>query len=175
MGKNKSKGGKGHRKGKHEDTSKKELLLKGDGQEYGQVTKMLGNGRLECHLLNLNKSILCTIRGSMRKRVWINQGDIVLVSLREFQNDKADIMHKYNHGDVRTLQQKGLIPNNIIIDDNYKDNDLVEFTKMPIEDDSDNEENEEGTYVPLQPAQKPLPNYDDYTSSSIEDYDITKL
>jgi initiation factor 1A len=28
-------------------------------------------------------------------QVWINQGDIILVSLRDFQDDKADVIQKY--------------------------------------------------------------------------------
>ena len=29
------------------------------------------------------------IRGKMRKKVWVSAGDIVLVGLREYQDDKA--------------------------------------------------------------------------------------
>jgi len=48
MPKNKGKGGKNRRRGKNEnETEKRELVFKEDGQEYAQVTKMLGNGRLE--------------------------------------------------------------------------------------------------------------------------------
>merc|ERR1719378_569699 len=45
---------------------------------------------------------LAHIRGKMRKKsnalrqVWINQGDIVLLSLRDFQDDKADVIQKYS-------------------------------------------------------------------------------
>jgi len=48
MPKNKGKGGKNRRRGKNEnEAEKRELVFKEDGQEYAQVTKMLGNGRLE--------------------------------------------------------------------------------------------------------------------------------
>jgi len=36
----------------------------------------------------------------MRKKVWINQGDIVLLSLRDFQDDKADVIVKYTPDEV---------------------------------------------------------------------------
>ncbi|CAB3224595.1 unnamed protein product [Arctia plantaginis] len=43
MPKNKGKGGKNRRRGKNEnETEKRELVFKEDGQEYAQVTKMLG-------------------------------------------------------------------------------------------------------------------------------------
>ena len=45
MPKNKGKGGKNRRRGKNENEGfKRELVFKEDGQEYAQVTKMLGNG-----------------------------------------------------------------------------------------------------------------------------------
>ena len=48
MPKNKGKGGKNRRRGKNEnDDDKRELVFREDGQEYAQVTKMLGNWRLE--------------------------------------------------------------------------------------------------------------------------------
>lgn len=34
-------------------------------------------------------------------QVWINQGDIVLLSLRDFQDDKADVIVKYTSDEAR--------------------------------------------------------------------------
>jgi hypothetical protein len=49
MPKNKGKGGKNRKRGKNVNVEeeKRELVLKEDGQEYAQVVRMLGNGRLE--------------------------------------------------------------------------------------------------------------------------------
>ena len=33
--------------------------------------------------------------------MWINQGDIVLLSLRDFQDDKADVIVKYTSDEAR--------------------------------------------------------------------------
>lgn len=63
------KGGKNRRRGKNEnETEKRELVFKEDGQEYAQVTKMLGNGRLEAMCFDGVKR-LCHIRGKLRKKV----------------------------------------------------------------------------------------------------------
>ena len=63
------KGGKNRRRGKNEnETEKRELIFKEDGQEYAQVTKMLGNGRLEAMCFDGIKR-LCHIRGKLRKKV----------------------------------------------------------------------------------------------------------
>lgn len=71
MPKNKGKGGKNRRRGKNENESeKRELIFKEDEQEYAQVTKMLGNGRLEAMCFDGVKR-LCHIRGKLRKKVSI--------------------------------------------------------------------------------------------------------
>ena len=43
-------------------------------------------------------------------KVWIRDGDIVLLSLREFQDDVADIIHKYYQGEARSLVHLKEIP-----------------------------------------------------------------
>jgi len=69
MPKNKGKGGKNRRRGKNEnDDDKRELVFREDGQEYAQVIKMLGNGRLEAQCFDGEKR-LAHIRGKMRKKV----------------------------------------------------------------------------------------------------------
>ena len=46
---------------------------------------------------------LAHIRGKMRKKVWVNAGDIVLIGLREYQDAKCDVIHKYK---VRFVQKE---------------------------------------------------------------------
>jgi len=93
MPKNKGKGGKNRRRGKNENEGlKRELVFKEDGQEYAQVTKMLGNGRLEAMCFDGVKR-LCHIRGKLRKKVWINQSDIVLIGLRDYQVCAIDCLN----------------------------------------------------------------------------------
>ncbi|KAK7719484.1 Translation initiation factor 1A [Botryosphaeria dothidea] len=110
MPKNKGKGGKNRRRGKNEnDNEKRELIFKEEGQEYAQVVKMLGNGRLEAQCFDGEKR-LAHIRGKMRKKVWINQGDIILLSLREYQDGKGDVILKYNADEARSLKAYGELP-----------------------------------------------------------------
>lgn len=63
-----SQGGKNRRRGKNEnEDDKRELVFREDGQEYAQVIKMLGNGRLEAQCFDGQKR-LAHIRGKMRKK-----------------------------------------------------------------------------------------------------------
>lgn len=111
MPKNKGKGGKNYKKGKKRDEgeTRRDLLFKEDGQEYAQVVRMMGDGRmfLQCYD---GVDRVGLIRGTMRRRVWINTGDIVLIGLREFQQDKADVIHKYTTEEARNLQAYGELP-----------------------------------------------------------------
>ncbi|KAI8875512.1 eukaryotic translation initiation factor 1A, Y-chromosomal [Backusella circina FSU 941] len=132
MVKNKGKGGKSRRRGKNDtENDKRELVFKEEGQEYAQVTKMLGNGRVEAQCFDGVKR-LATIRGKLRKKVWINQGDIVLLSLREFQDEKADVIQRYNPDEARQLKSYGELPDTAKIneaDTNFggEEDDDVEF------------------------------------------------
>ena len=87
-----------------------------DFTEYAQVLKMLGNGRLDGQCFD-GKKRLCHIRGKMRKKVWVSVGDIVLLSLREFQDDKADVILKYNADEARSLKAYGELPDSITVND----------------------------------------------------------
>lgn len=70
---------------------------------------MLGNGRLEALCFDGEKR-LAHIRGKLRKKVWINQGDIILLSLRDYQDEKGDVILKYNADEARSLKAYGELP-----------------------------------------------------------------
>lgn len=117
MPKNKGKGGKNRRRGKNEnEREKRELVFKEDGQEYAQVVKMLGNGRLEALCFDGVKR-LCHIRGKLRKKVWINAQDIILIGLRDYQDQKADVILKYTAEEARNLKTYGELPENAKINE----------------------------------------------------------
>ena len=107
----KGKGGKKHKRGKNKSQfeESRELVFKEDGQEYAQITQKLGNGRLTANCFDGIKR-LAHIRGTMRRRIWIEMGDIVLVSLREFQDAKCDIILKYSDTESRNLKVYGELP-----------------------------------------------------------------
>jgi len=53
---------------------------------------------------------LCRIRGKMKRRVWIRQGDIVLVSPWDFQSDKrGDIIWRYKRNQAEWLKKNGYL------------------------------------------------------------------
>ena len=56
---------------------------------------------------------LCQIRWMMHKKVWIASGDIILVGLRDYQDDKADVILKYQPDEARLLKAYGELPENV--------------------------------------------------------------
>jgi len=143
MPKNKGKGGKNRRRGKNEnDNEKRELTFKEEGQEYAQVVKMLGNGRLEALCFDGEKR-LAHIRGKLRKKVWINQGDIILLSLRDYQDEKGDVILKYSADEARSLKAYGELPEHAKINETdtygHEAGDDCNFEFDEDRDDSGNE------------------------------------
>ncbi|BDA40869.1 g6376 [Coccomyxa elongata] len=138
MPKNKGKGGKNRRRGKNESEEKRELIFKEDGQEYAQVLRMLGNGRLEAMCIDSTKR-LCHIRGKMRKKVWVNTGDIILVGLRDYQDEKADVILKYMADEARSLKAYGELPESIRVNetDTFADEDGANDEYFDFEDISE--------------------------------------
>jgi translation initiation factor 1A len=117
MSKNKGKGNKNKKKVSRENVKeRRELVFKENGQEYAQILKMLGNGRCDAYCFDGIRR-LCHIRGKLRKRVWINVGDIVLIGLRDFQDKKGDIIQKYHFEEARILKAYGELPTNIFINE----------------------------------------------------------
>jgi translation initiation factor 1A len=49
-------------------------------------------------------------KGKLRKKVWINQGDIILLSLRDYQDEKGDVILKYSADEARSLKAYGELP-----------------------------------------------------------------
>merc|ERR1719447_1913348 len=72
---------------------------------------------------------LCHIRGKLRKKVWINQSDIILIGLRDYQDAKADVILKYSADEARNLKSYGEFPESVKI------NETVDFVGGDMDDD----------------------------------------
>merc|ERR1719435_533671 len=60
---------------------------------------------------------LCHIRGKLRKKVWINQSDIILIGLRDYQDAKADVILRYSPDEARNLKSYGEFPESVKINE----------------------------------------------------------
>lgn len=97
-----------------------------DDQELAVVQDMLGNGRVRT-LCGDGVVRVGRIRGSMRKyagKVIIERNDLVIVSRREFEDDKVDIIHKYNADETAKILRNHDVPPEIVKAINKTDTDV---------------------------------------------------
>lgn len=134
-------------KKKSTNATKNYTIDKENNEEYALSIKLLGNCRVSL-LTDTGNEVMGIIRGNMRKfnkRVLIEAGDIVIVSKRDFQANKVDIVHKFN------LEQTQQLINNkklsdILINQYYKysnksdKSDKYDDTHIIFDDNNNNEE-----------------------------------
>jgi translation initiation factor 1A len=109
---------------KANETRRRELQMRdSDDQAYGFVSAVLGNGRFTVDLFTDKEEdkrekhqLQCKVRGSMRRREWVNNGDVVLVAKRDFDASKGDIITRYLAHEVALLRRYGEIPLTNVVD-----------------------------------------------------------
>ena len=119
------------------DNIERELIFKEDMQEYAKVVKLLGDRRLEVVLAD-GEITMARIPGKL-KRCRIRMDDVILVSRRDFQENKVDVIHKYEDKEIKNLISYHEIPskfasaytdatdeidNDIVFEDNDDDIDF---------------------------------------------------
>jgi translation initiation factor 1A len=93
-------GGKNYKKSKHGSAVEKPFFEKQADQQYGRILRNLG-GRNMLVYCNDNKIRLCHICGGMKKSNWLSVGDLVILSLRDFEKKpEAGSKHRYEKGDI---------------------------------------------------------------------------
>lgn len=126
-----------------------------NNEEYAIITKLLGNCRVTL-FTNSGNECMGIIRGSLRKfskRVLIEKGDIVVVSIRDYQDSKVDIVHKFNREQIQLLIKEKTLSQTLINFYNNKikfeksenntlinDDDKLEFDYNISISDSDNDD-----------------------------------
>ena len=142
MGRGNKKGGKNHKRGKKDGFETKILRLKEDGQEYAQIQALKWNCRFDVICFD-GKERIANLCGAMRKRKFVNQNDIVLVSLRDFQDSKCDIIDVYDDSQAQSLKDRKYIPDFIKLEEDNEfseDLDGIEFTNdIPMDEESESE------------------------------------
>ena len=73
------------------------------------ATKLLGFDRVMVKCQDGHER-MCRIRGKIKRRVWIREGDIVLVSPWDFQAEtRGDIFWRYTRAQADWLRKKGYL------------------------------------------------------------------
>ena len=98
----------GRRKVRNEENLEN-MVLPSENDVLGTAIKMLGFERILVKCQD-GKERLCRVRGKLKRRVWIREGDIVLVSPWDFQSDKrGDIFWRYRRNQAGLLRKRGYL------------------------------------------------------------------
>ena len=86
-----------------------DMVLPVANDVLGIAVKLLGFDRVLVRCQDVHER-LCRIRGKMKRRVWIREGDVVLVSPWDFQSDKrGDIIWRYTRAQAEWLRKNGYL------------------------------------------------------------------
>jgi translation initiation factor 1A len=78
-------------------------------ETLGVVEQRLGASRMSIKCFD-GKARVCRIPGRLKRKLWVREGDIVLVEPWELGgNEKGDILYKYKKNQVQWLQTHGYI------------------------------------------------------------------
>jgi translation initiation factor 1A len=80
-----------------------------DNQILGICEQRLGGSRMKVRCMD-GKTRICRIPGRLKRRLWVREGDTLLIEPWEFTGDeKGDVIFKYRPIQVRFLKNKGLL------------------------------------------------------------------
>jgi len=73
------------------------------------VEQLLGASKMRVRCKD-DKTRICRIPGKMRRRIWIKEGDVIIVKPWDVQGDqKGDVQWRYTRPQVDRLANQGLI------------------------------------------------------------------
>lgn len=84
------------------------------GEIFGIADQLLGASRIKVMCAD-GKSRLGRIPGKLKKRMWIREGDLLVVKPWDFQDAKCNILHRYTKTEASYLSRRGAIPKTIDI------------------------------------------------------------
>ena len=90
------------------ESNLKELVMPQQGEILGKAIKMTGGDQVIVKCAD-GETRQCRIRGKLKRRMWIREGDIVLVAPWDFDNRKADILWRYIRAHAEWLEANGYL------------------------------------------------------------------
>ena len=92
--------------GDNDSRGRTDLRMPEEDEVFAEVTEMLGANRVEVRCAD-GVERTARIPGRMQKRVWIREGDVVLVDPWDWQDEKGDITCRYEQSEAERLRDEG--------------------------------------------------------------------
>jgi len=98
---------------KHQKTQEQPIIgrvrLPRGKEVLGILEQRLGASRILIKCFD-GKSRVCRVPGRLKRRLWLREGDIVIVEPWAFQSDKkGDVIFKYSKAEIAWLKQRGYV------------------------------------------------------------------
>jgi len=85
------------------------IKLPQGNQTLGILDQRLGASRVRARCLD-GKTRICRIPGRLKRKLWVREGDIIIVEPWEFSGDeKGDVLYKYTPTQIEYLKKRGLL------------------------------------------------------------------
>ncbi|MCI4330442.1 MAG: translation initiation factor eIF-1A [Thermoplasmata archaeon] len=84
------------------------------GEIFGVASQLLGAARIRV-MCEDSISRMGRITGKMKKKMWIREGDLLILRPWGFQEGKADILFRYSRTQSQYLARRNLLPSSIDI------------------------------------------------------------
>jgi len=97
-----------------EDVSRVRLPNIKEGEIFGVADQLLGASKIKV-MCEDGVSRMGRIPGKIKKRMWIREGDLLIVSIWDFQPDKCDVRFRYTKTQATNLSKRGKIPKSLDI------------------------------------------------------------
>jgi translation initiation factor 1A len=97
-----------------EEVGRLPLPRRNRGEIFGIANQLLGAARIRV-MCEDSVSRMGRITGKMKKKMWIREGDLLILRPWGFQEGKADILFRYSRTQATYLSRRNLLPRSIDI------------------------------------------------------------
>lgn len=80
-------------------------------QMIGTVVQRLGGNRMEVACTD-GKTRNCRVPGRFKRSLWLRLNDTVMIERWEHDDDKGDVIYKYNSSEITQLRKRGMLTQN---------------------------------------------------------------
>ena len=106
-----------------EEVGRLPLPRRNRGEIFGVANQLLGAARIRV-MCEDSISRMGRITGKMKKKMWIREGDLLILRPWGFQEGKADILFRYSRTQAQYLARRNLLPASI---------DIFSTGELPVE------------------------------------------
>ncbi|HEV2449211.1 MAG TPA: translation initiation factor eIF-1A [Thermoplasmata archaeon] len=92
-----------------EELGRLPLPRRNRGEIFGIASQLMGAARIRV-MCEDSASRMGRITGKMKKKMWIREGDLLIIRPWGFQEGKADILFRYSRTQSQYLSRRSLLP-----------------------------------------------------------------